>query len=674
MQPFLVFLFIPAIHVGGSMMPEEEKKPVFLSTMVGDTVIFSCDLDFPQDVVVPYTLNWNKEGERIISIQDGVLVYAKDSYAGRVSNSVLGNRADLNLSAVRKPDEGWFECRLFFPNRSPPTRLNGTWFHLSVLGSELLGVPPVNQTVDEGKETRFECLAKDPNARVVWSKDGDLVSDLADIQDRSSTSPDGTLLVMNTQPTDAGWYKCEVVSTTGQIQSASAYLRVHYKARVVHTPEQVFLPIGRPGAIECTYIANPPVTRMRWEKDGFLFDPFNVPGAMNRKNVTSFYSKYSLTFEKVEESHAGHYTCTPYNDVGTMGPSPSITVVVQHPPVFTVTPPNMFLRKPGDTIHLTCDALDGSTRPTIVWFKKDGKPLPADRTVMSGGNLTIVDIKESDQGLYQCVASNEAATISADTELFVENNLPRGPHNLTGESSFNSVILTWRPGVMVNSAQYSVWVRALPSQEWRTIRTTGSKATIPNLKSGREYEFMVLSQDHNGDGLSSKPFRIFTKGTPALPKSSIPLETAIQQRGEMSLGAPRGVSVSSGLEGFTIHWKPPPEAGTVDIDHYAVTLREGGDDEEDGNAILQTTQETSLYVGELKESIVYRIQIQAVTTDDMESPPIEIILHVPPVTQTAAVSLWLAALLGFALATLIICFYTNRLYVRRQIDVFKSRH
>ncbi|CAB0008765.1 unnamed protein product, partial [Nesidiocoris tenuis] len=63
----------------------------------------------------------------------------------------------------------------------------------------------------------------------------------------------------------------------------------------------------------------------------------------------------------------------------------------------------------------------------------------------------------------------------------------------------------------------------------------------------------------------------------------------------MSLGAPRGVSVSSGLEGFTIHWKPPPEAGTVDIDHYAVTLREGGDDEEDGNAILQTTQETSLY-------------------------------------------------------------------------------
>ncbi|CAA9994184.1 unnamed protein product, partial [Nesidiocoris tenuis] len=46
---------------GGSMMPEEEKKPVFLSTMVGDTVIFSCDLDFPQDVVVPYTLNWNKE-------------------------------------------------------------------------------------------------------------------------------------------------------------------------------------------------------------------------------------------------------------------------------------------------------------------------------------------------------------------------------------------------------------------------------------------------------------------------------------------------------------------------------------------------------------------------------------------------------------------------------------
>lgn len=71
----------------------------------------------------------------------------------------------------------------------------------------------------------------------------------------------------------------------------------------------------------------------------------------------------------MEESHGGDYTCTPNNELGTTGPSPPIKVIVQHPPVFTVTPHNMYLRKPGDTIHMTCDALDGAIRPTIVWFK-----------------------------------------------------------------------------------------------------------------------------------------------------------------------------------------------------------------------------------------------------------------------------------------------------------------
>lgn len=72
---------------------------------------------------------------------------------------------------------------------------------------------------------------------------------------------------------------------------------------------------------------------------------------------------------KVEESHGGEYTCTPTNEIGSEGASEPIHVVVQHPPVFTLTPHNIYLRKPGDSIHMVCDALDGETRPTIVWFK-----------------------------------------------------------------------------------------------------------------------------------------------------------------------------------------------------------------------------------------------------------------------------------------------------------------
>lgn len=38
-----------------------------------------------------------------------------------------------------------------------------------------------------------------------------------------------------------------------------------------------------------------------------------------------------------------------------------------------------------------------------------------------------------------------------------------------------------------------------------------TEATVPNLNPGKEYEFMVLSQDKHGDGMFSKTVRVFTQ-------------------------------------------------------------------------------------------------------------------------------------------------------------------
>lgn len=74
--------------------------------------------------------------------------------------------------------------------------------------------------------------------------------------------------------------------------------------------------------------------------------------------------------------------------------------------------------------------------------------------------------------------------------------------------------------------EYVVWYRLSDATEWRTLRMLtrppvrsyenfnnhNMQATITNLEPGREYEFMVLSQDRFGDGMFSKTFRYFTKG------------------------------------------------------------------------------------------------------------------------------------------------------------------
>lgn len=59
------------------------------------------------------------------------------------------------------------------------------------------------------------------------------------------------------------------------------------------SPHEKYLPYGRPAVLDCHFRANPPLTKLRWEKDGFLFDPFNVQGVFYRKNGSLYFSKVS---------------------------------------------------------------------------------------------------------------------------------------------------------------------------------------------------------------------------------------------------------------------------------------------------------------------------------------------------------------------------------------------
>jgi hypothetical protein len=44
------------------------------------------------------------------------------------------------------------------------------------------------------------------------------------------------------------------------------------------------------------------------------------------------------------------------------------------------------------------------------------------------------------------------------------------------------------------------------------MKVSGPHATISALDSGKEYEFIVVSQDQNGDGMFSKSVKVRTKG------------------------------------------------------------------------------------------------------------------------------------------------------------------
>jgi hypothetical protein len=121
---------------------------------------------------------------------------------------------------------------------------------------------------------------------------------------------DGSLMISPTLMTDLGEYKCKVKNLLNEEEEAKAYLNVEFKAKVVYAPEKIYLPFGKSALLDCHFRSNPDLTNLRWEKDGFLFDPYNVQGVFYRPNG-------SLFFNKVDESHSGRYSCTPYNKLGS---------------------------------------------------------------------------------------------------------------------------------------------------------------------------------------------------------------------------------------------------------------------------------------------------------------------------------------------------------------------
>lgn len=137
--------------------------------------------------------------------------------------------ASINLTAIRESDAGWYECRVRFPNRTPSTRNNGTWFHVAIEGNSLIKIPPNNQTIMEGKTAFLNCVMKLPDSsRVTWYKDGVPIEDLQDISHRAYLAPDGSLSIDPTIMSDLGEYMC-VVKTFDDEQRSKAYLNVHCK-------------------------------------------------------------------------------------------------------------------------------------------------------------------------------------------------------------------------------------------------------------------------------------------------------------------------------------------------------------------------------------------------------------------------------------------------------------
>ncbi|XP_017760101.1 PREDICTED: protein turtle-like isoform X1 [Eufriesea mexicana] len=538
----------------------------------------------PKFTIIPERIIYVNLGDAIIlncqaeGTPTPEIYWYKDQDAVEPSSTtgIFNDGTELRISSIKTEDIGDYTCIA--------RNGEGTISHTArviIAGGAVITVPPTNQTKQEGEKVQFFCEAKalPDNLTVRWFREGAPVTEVSALDTRVSINQNGTLIIDPVSADDSGQYLCEITNGIGEPQSASAYLNVEYSAKVTFTPTVQYLPFRLAGVVQCHIKANPAVQYVTWTKDKRLLEPYQTKDIVMMNNG-------SLLFPRVNENHQGGYTCTPYNAYGTQGSSGLMEVYVRNPPVFIVKPEPVYQKKVGEVVEMHCVAQEAedTEKPSIQWHRRDGASIQRSRAKFVGGNLTIESLQQSDFGYYECVASNEVATISASTQLIVEGTEPHAPHNVSGSATEFSVTLTWLPGYSGGpdyKQDYTIWYRESGTSEWKMIPVTPSGSTtvtINSLTPSTLYEFKVIGKNALGDGMLSKLITIRTLDVAlthsATPSSSAGQVVATDESGPKP-GPPKNLTVTEVSNGFLISWEAPVERNHL-IQYYTIKYKTDG--------------------------------------------------------------------------------------------------
>ncbi|XP_060841196.1 protein turtle isoform X4 [Rhopalosiphum padi] len=401
---------------------------VHITAIVGESVVFNCQVEFPAEHPVPYVLQWEKKGLDIpIFIwYDNYPTHSGSGYEGRVArvsqDSPYG-LASLNLTNIQESDQGWYACKVVFLNRSP-TNKNGTWFHLDVHAPpKFVTTPGEVQYINVGDSIILNCQAVGtPTPEIVWFKDA------TDVQPTTTVGifNDGTeLRISNIRTEDIGDYTCIARNGEGQI-SHTARVLIAGGAVIMSPPTNQTKLEGEKVEFTCGAKAMPGNVTVRWSRDGAI-----VKSISSLETRVTIKKDGSMVINPVSADDSGQYLCEVSNGIGDPQ-SASAYLNVEYPAKVTFTPTVQYL--PFRLAGVVQCYIKANPPLQYVTWTKDKRLLEPyqqkDIVIMNNGSLLFTRVNQNHQGRYTCTPYNAQGTQGSSGQMEV---LVRKPPTFTVE-------------------------------------------------------------------------------------------------------------------------------------------------------------------------------------------------------------------------------------------------
>uniref|UniRef100_A0A8C2BBQ8 Roundabout, axon guidance receptor, homolog 3 (Drosophila) n=1 Tax=Cyprinus carpio TaxID=7962 RepID=A0A8C2BBQ8_CYPCA len=436
--------------------------------------------------------------------RNNVRVNDKD---GRIS--MRGGK--LMISHTRKSDAGMYVCvgtNMVGERDSDPAEL-------VVFERPVFIRRPVNQIVLAEETVDFSCeVHGDPAPTVRWNRDeGELP------RGRFEIRGDNSLRLVRVRAEDEGTYTCVTENSVGKTE-ASAVLQVHVPPQIDVRPQDQVAAQGRTVTFQCGTQGNP-LPAVFWQKEGsqMLLFPGQPPSQSGRYSVSM---SGELSISDVHSEDSGYYICQAISVAGSVlakallevetGPSDLV------PPIIRQGPANQTLAL-GSSALLQCHVM-GSPIPSVRW-EKDGESVLSDDihiSLMENGTLHISGLKETDSGMYTCVASSSTGEMSWSGTVTVKatgtSSVPRVSQSLqlpgppqkpvVTDVTSNSVTLTWQPNPHEGGAAVTSYIIEAFSQSvgstWQTVADLVrlEKHTVSGLYPNTVYLFIIRAVNSYG--------------------------------------------------------------------------------------------------------------------------------------------------------------------------------
>ncbi|KAM6927029.1 neuronal cell adhesion molecule-like isoform 2-T3 [Lycodopsis pacificus] len=424
---------------------------------------------------------------------------------------------------------------------------------------------PRNLVLAPGESSVLTCRASGtPKPSVSWSMNGVPIENSPN--DLSRKVEDDTIIFTDVQTGSSAVYQCNVSNDFGYLLSNAFVNVLSEPPRVLTQANKVYQIIKNHQAlIDCASFGSP-IPKITWFKvsrsstlDG---DPYIL------------HDNGTLEIHVAQAHNSGKYTCVARNILG----------IYENHIYLEVKEPTRILKQPeykvvqmGRSVVFECKVKhDPSLIPTMTWLKDDGELPDDERLIVDSDSLTIIDVTESDAGVYTCIMNTTLDHDSASAELtVVERPDPPTDLELTDHKK-RSVQLTWIPGDEHNSPIQKFLIQYEDSLHhrghWHNLTEVPGTRTTAHLKLSPyiHYTFRVLALNAVDFSRPSFPSRM-VKTEPAAPDEN---PTGVQGLGTEHDNLVISWKPLSGLQsnGPGLHYKVMWRQKVVDSDWTAVTV------------------------------------------------------------------------------------------------------